>query len=200
MTTTKKNEGPLTLASMALEGELRSFEEIVDELGRLNVNSEKTLQRARVSLEACSEFEQKLAGKLRDFAEAMQLMQAKQQECMKNALEHAQRIQARNDARNALLARVNALGLRARDINAPMSELVADEAGQSDAAHVLEKIQDVGERLEAVIVEASAVATAARDEDWQDIARDADVLKQQLQSARNKVLVAQRNVASRAPS
>jgi hypothetical protein len=198
--TTKKNEGPLTLASMALEAELRAFEEIVEELGRLNVNSEKTLQRARVSLEACSEFEQKLAGKLKDFAEAMQLMQTKQQECMKTALEHAQHIQARNDARNALLGRVNALGLRARDINAPMSELVADEAGQSDPTHVLQKIQDVGERLEAVIVEAAGVASAARDEDWQDIARDADVLKQQLQSARNKVLVAQRNVASRAPS
>jgi len=198
--TNKKNEGPLTLAAAALEKELGTFDELVGELGRLHVNSEKTLQRARQSLEACSEFEQKLAGRLRAFAEAMQLMQAKQQECMKLALEHAQRIQQRNEERNALLERVNALGLRARDINAPMSELVESENGQSDATRVLAKIQDVGERLEAVIVEAAAVATAARDEDWQDIARDADVLKQQLQSARNKVLVAQRNVASRAPS
>jgi hypothetical protein len=193
--TNKKNEGPLTAASQALEDELRTFEELVEELARLHVNSDKTLQRARHSLEACSEFEQKLAGRLRAFAEAMQLMQAKQQECMKTALEHAQRIQQRNDARNALLERVNALGLRARDINAPMNELVADEASHGDAAHVLARIQDVGERLEAVIAEAAAVACAAKEEDWQDIARDADVLKQQLQSARNKVLVAQRFVS-----
>ncbi|HVJ16116.1 MAG TPA: hypothetical protein VM686_11825 [Polyangiaceae bacterium] len=198
--TTKKNEGPLTLAALALENELRTFEELVEDLARLHVNSDKTLQRARQNLEACAEFEQKLAGRLKAFAEAMQQMQAKQQDCMKSALEHAQRIQQRNDARNALLERVNALGLRARDINAPMNELVADEAAHGDANHVLAKIQDVGERLEAVIVEATAVASAAKEEDWQDIARDADVLKQQLQSARNKVLVAQRNVASRAPS
>ena len=198
--TNKKNEGPLTAAALALENELRTFEDLVDDLARLHVNSDKTLQRARQNLESCAEFEQKLAARLKAFAEAMQLMQAKQQECMKTALEHAQRIQQRNDARNALLERVNALGLRARDINAPMNELVTDEAAHGDANHVLAKIQDVGERLEAVIAEAAAVATAAREEDWQDVARDADVLKQQLQSARNKVLVAQRNVASRAPS
>ena len=198
--TTKKQEGPLTLAALALEDELRSFEELVTDLGRLHVNSDKTLQRARQNLEDCSAFEQKLAERLKAFAEAMQQMQTKQHDCMKTALEHAHRIQARNDARNVLLERVNALGLSARDINAPMNELVADEDGTSDPSQVLAKIQRVGESLEAVIVEAAAVANAAREDDWLDIARDADALKQQLQSARNKVLVAQRNVASRAPS
>jgi hypothetical protein len=198
--TTKKNEGPLTLAALALEDELLTFEELVNDLARLHVNSDKTLQRARQNLEACSEFEQKLAERLKAFAEAMQQMQMKQQGCMTAALEHAHRIQARNDARNVLLERVNALGLSARDINAPMNDLVIDDAGKSDPTQVLAKIQHVGERLEAVIAEAAAVANAAKEGDWQDIARDADVLKQQLQSARNKVLVAQRNVAERAPS
>lgn len=196
----KKAEGPLTLAAAALEAELSSFEDIVTELGRLHVNSDKTLQRARQALESCSTFETRLADKLKGFAEAMQSMQAKQQQCMLDALEHAKRIQERNDARNALLERVTALGLRAREINAPMADLVDEGTGEGEASKILAKIQDVGDRLESVIVEAAAVTTAARESDWADIARDADALKQQLQSARNKVLVAQRNVASRAPS
>ncbi len=200
MSSSKKTEGPLTVASIALENEVRMFEELVLELGRLSINSEKGLLRAKSALEACSEYEQKLAARLRAFAEAMQLVQAKQQECMMQALESAKRIQERNDVRNALLERVTALGLRAREINEPMTELVADESGTTDATIVLAKMNDVGERLESVIGEAAAVETSARESDWVDIARDADALKQQLQSARNKVLVAQRNVASRAPS
>jgi hypothetical protein len=198
--TTKKLEGPLSLAAAELEAELEAFQRLVSDLGRLHINSDKALDRARQHLEACSDFEQKLAGRLQVFAEAMQTLQARQQECMKSALDHAQRIQARNEARNALLARVNTLGLSARDINAPMDELMTDAAGRTDSALVLSKMQEVGERLQVVIAEASTLANLARDQDWQDIARDADTLKQELLGVRNKVLLAQRNVASRAPS
>ena len=47
--TTKKNEGPLTLAALALEKELQTFEELVGDLARLQVNSDKTLQRVELN-------------------------------------------------------------------------------------------------------------------------------------------------------
>jgi hypothetical protein len=109
------------------------------------------------------------------------------------------KIKARFEERMALLERVAALGQSAQEINQPVAAVL--EGGEDKpAAELLRSLDEVGARTEAVIAEADAVQRAAQEGDWLDIARDADTLKQQLQSARNKVLIAQRNVAGRAPS
>jgi exonuclease VII small subunit len=196
----KKSPDSLATAVVAFEAELRHFEETVAELNRVSVNSDKTLHRAKNALEACSESEQRLACLLRDFVTAMQAAQAKQQLCMDAALQGARRIQARNEARNALLERVAQLGERAREVNEPIAALMVEGGAPTGAAELLASLQEVGTRMDSVIADCTAVAASAREDEWTDIARDADTLKQQLQAARNKVLVTQRNVASRAPS
>jgi hypothetical protein len=58
----------------------------------------------------------------------------------------------------------------------------------------------VTKRTEEVIAEAEDLKRAATESSWTDLAEDADVLKQQLLSARNKILLVQRKVAASAPS
>jgi chromosome segregation ATPase len=198
--TEKKPPGPLTVAANALEGEIQRFEELVTELGRLGVNSEKSLGRARLLLEEVAGYDQRLGAYLREFAEAMQRSQERQERAMQRALENAERIRQRHEARRRLLERVNALGERAREINEPMAALGAEVGDPSNARVVLDSIKEVSARLDQVIEEAMTLAAAAREADWVDIGRDADALRQKLQAVRNKLELAARSAAARAPS
>jgi hypothetical protein len=193
-----KNDSPLSQAAQQLEAELSRFEELLVELGR-PVNSDKALHRARQGLEACSQCEARLAQNLHAFADAMRAMQARQQRCMEVVRTNAEHIQSRHEERNALLGRVASLGTRAREVSEPLAS-VSEESWSSESPELLASMREVGTRLESVIEEADAVTTSAEQADWVDIARDAQALKQQLQSVRNRVLLGQRKLASRAPS
>lgn len=198
---TKTPDGPLKTAAAALEAELRHYEETAAELDRLELNSEKTLQRARRVLEACASHQEKLATLLPTFAAAMQAAQARQQECMDVTARGTSKIKERFEQRMALLERVAALGERAQHINEPALAVInGGDDRQRTATELLASLDDVGSRTDAAIAEADEVHRAAQEGEWVDIARDADGLRQQLRSARNKVLVAQRRVASGAPS
>lgn len=197
---TKTPDGPLKTAAGALEAELRQYEETVAELDRLQLTSEKSLQRARRVLEECAAHQEKLATLLPAFASAMQAAQERQQQCMEQTARTTERIKTRFEERVALLQRIAALGERAQTINEPAMAVIGKSAEERTVAELSSSLADVGERTDAAIAEADAVHQAAQDGEWLDIARDADGLRQQLRSARNKVLIAQRQVAARAPS
>lgn len=193
-----KSDSSLSQAAQRIEQELRRFEELLAELNR-PINSDKMLQRARQGLENCSQSEARMAEHLHAFAEAMRSFQARQQQSMDALRESAERIQARHQERAALLERVATLGTHAREVSAPLADLDED-SWSTPSPDVMASVREVSSRLEAVIAEADAVTTSAKEADWTDIARDADALKQQLQAVRNRVLLGQRKLATRAPS
>lgn len=195
----KKIETPLAKASAALEAELYEYEKFVAEVGRMDLNSEKTMQRAKTLLEDCAAGEVRMAERLQAFAAAVQDLQVRQQTCISEAVAAAQRIQDRIQNRSALLARFQSIGERARAMNEPVVALEAKE-GEANAQDLLTTLAEVAVRTESVITDADTLGADAQREDWLDIAREAATLKQQFQSARNKILVAQRQVAGRTPS
>jgi hypothetical protein len=140
-----------------------------------------------------------MAERLQAFASAMQGVQVRQQTCISEAVAAAEKIQQRIQNRSSLLERFSALGERARSLNEPVAALEAKE-GDANAQDLLKTLGEVAERTESVVAEAETLGADAVADDWQDIAREATTLKQQLQSARNKILVAQRDVAGRTPS
>lgn len=196
----KKTESALVTSATALESGLEKWEELVAEAKRLHVSSDKTLHRAKTLLEECAACERELAGQLHAFVSAMQEVQARQQTCMGETLEVAQRMQDRIGDRNALLERFAALGTLAGEINEPVGIVMDGIARNVPAAELLVPLGVVAEKTEAIVADADSVAKEARDKDWLDIAKEADALKQQVQSVKNKVMLAHRSVASRAPS
>jgi hypothetical protein len=194
----QKKLDELSQAAERLEQELARFEELVAELAR-PLNSDKALQRARQALETCSRSEARLAEHLHAFASAMQALQARQQQCMELVRSGADHIQTRHQERTALLERVAALGMSAREVSEPLAT-IDEDAWSNQTPELLASVREVSTRLETVIADADRVAEAAQESDWTDIARDAQALKQQLQSVRNRVLLGQRKLASRAPS
>jgi chromosome segregation ATPase len=192
-------ETPLAKAASALEGELLEYERFVSEVKRMNLNTEKAMHRAKDLLENCAAGEQRMAERLQAFAAAMQGVQVRQQTCISEAVQAAEKIQQRIQKRSELLERFSALGERARALNEPVAELEAKQDG-ANAQDLLKTLNEVATRTESVVAEAETLGADAVADDWQDIAREATTLKQQLQSARNKILVAQRDVAGRTPS
>jgi hypothetical protein len=193
-----KTPNSLTNAAAALEAEVQRYEQTSAELSHLTLTSDKTLQRARKILEECAAHQERLAVLLPEFAQAMQAAQQRQQACIDETARSTAKIKARFAERMELLERVAALGQQARQINQPVTEVLSGD--QKAPAEVLQSLDEVGSRTEAAIADADVVLRAAQEGDWVDIARDAGVLKQQLQAARNKVLVAQRSIAGRALS
>ena len=195
----KSTETPLAKAAAALEGELLEYEKFVAEVKRMSLDNEKAMHRAKDLLEHCAAGEQRMAERLQAFAGAMQDVQVRQQSCIGEAVAAAEKIQERIQNRSSLLERFSALGERARALNEPVAALEAKE-GEANAQDLLKTLGDVAAATEAVVSEADTLGADANADDWQDIAREANTLKQQLQSARNKILTAQRDVAARTPS
>ncbi len=195
----KKNGSELAQAATALEAELFEYEKFVADVRRMSINSDKSMNRAKSLLEDCAAGEQRMADRLQAFAAAVQNVQTRQQECIKEAVEAAKHIQDRMQNRTALLSRFQSLVERARSLNDPVTALEAKE-GSAKAQDLLTTLGQVAVGTEGIIAEAEALSTDAQTSDWQDVAREATTLKQQLQSARNKILVAQRDVANRTPS
>jgi chromosome segregation ATPase len=195
----KKAETPLAKAAAALEAELLEYEKFVAEVKRMNMDNEKAMHRAKDLLEHCAAGEQRMAERLQAFAAAMQDVQVRQQACIAEAVQAAEKIQQRIQNRSALLERFSALGDRARALNEPVAALEAKQ-GDASAQDLLSTLTEVAARTEAVVAEAEALGGDAVNADWPDIAREATTLKQQLLAARNKILLAQRDVAGRTPS
>jgi len=195
----KKIETPLAKAAAALEAELLEYEKFVSEVKRMNLTTDKAMHRAKDLLEQCAAGEQRMAERLQAFASAMQDVQVRQQACITGAVAAATLIQERVQNRSALLERFSALGDRARALNEPVALLEAKE-GEANAQDLLTTLSAVAAATETVVAEAEALGADAAAADWQDIAREATTLRQQLLSARNKILVAQRDVAARTPS
>jgi chromosome segregation ATPase len=194
----KSPESRLVSTARALQEDLSRFEAQSAELARVSINSEKTMQRARQTLESCSEQEAKLAESLREFALAIQEMQQTQQRCMEQTEAATLRIQERQAQRQQLHEHLARLGQNARELSGPVSEL-PNEA-ESPPPETLARLEEVEGRLSAVISEAAEVTALAQRDDWADIEQDTRSLQQQLQAIRNRVLLCRRKVASQAPS
>jgi hypothetical protein len=200
MAASKKAEGPLVKAATLLEQELARYEEHTSEAKRLEIASEKGLLKSKSVLEACAATEQKMREHMQAFAAAMQEMQTRQQACVDETLAMAKRIEERIHDRQALLERFGALGARAREVDEPVKEVMQRKADGAKDSELLGALSEVIARTDSVLEDAEAVAKDAQGRGWEDIAREAMALKQQLQSARNKVMQAQRDMASRQPS
>lgn len=198
MSTSKTRESALVTAAQKLSEGLDRFEQLSSELGRLAINSEKTLLRARQGLESCAEQEARLAEHLRDFAQAMQDTQAAQQRCIELATSAAMRVQERQAQRSDLQRRIAQLGQNAREVSEPVAAL--PELADAVPHEMLAPLQEVERRLDAVIEEAGAVRACAERDDWADLERETQALQQQLQGLRNKVLLCRRKLAEGAAS
>ena len=164
----------LAEAAFALDHELRRFEELAEQAARVKLNTEKNLERATDALTRAAESQDRIHAQVQKLVAAVATARQKQESDAAALVERAREIAGRRKEFAVQLQRMGALGTAARE----MQDLL--RAGP-------DKIDEVMTRMQQVADEAADIARAASEKDMEDLSRQADVLRQQVLAARNKV-------------
>ena len=196
MGTAPRPVGKLAGAADHFEQELARYERLSGELARTTVQSEKSLGRKRRLLEDFSESEAELGARLKGLLAAMNEARERQQQCMEVAVKAATDLRERAEQFGELMAKVTELGERARGASEPAGPLMT-EADEKVSAEALGPLDHVSAQIHGVLVEADAIARSASEQNWPEVARDVNSLRQQLSSMHAKVTRLRADVAKR---
>ena len=187
----KKPEGSnLTEAAQALEQELRRYEELAVVLQREHLDSEKNLRRAAQGLTALRESDVRLGEHLQALVAAIGAARERQQANAAAVQAQADKIRDRSETLTRLLGRWETLGEDAGQVNRLIQQLATERResnGSGDGSAVAAAFEEVDARLGRLAEDAGSLSTSAEAERFGDLGRQAESLRLQLLSARNKL-------------
>jgi hypothetical protein len=184
---TKADDGSkLTDAAQALDAELRRYEELASDLARGRLDTEKNLRRAAQALAALRESDTRLAEHVQGLVAAIGAARERQQASAEVVQRQAERIRVRSESLAALLSRWQALGDDAAEVSRLVQQLATapreDNGGREPAM-----LAEVDARLERLADDARSLCATAEAEGFADLGRQAESLRLQLLSARDKL-------------
>ena len=185
MSKTTPSGSPLMAAVQALDAELQRFEALADSARRMPLTSERNLEKAATAINQAAESQQRVHGHIQALIDAISTARKQHDETAEALVQTRDEVQARGERFQAQLARFAALGQEAAEISAfvrQLGELKAKPNGE-----VVAKLAEVRERMAKVVDGAGALGKEAEHENMEDLGRQCDSLKQQVQSALNKV-------------
>jgi uncharacterized protein YoxC len=180
----------LTAAAEALDNQLRRFESLTEQFKKAPLNSEKSLEKASKLLRDVAEQDRVLNESVSALVAAVAGARDRQQKNAEAVNEHAQYLEKRAETFKTLLERYGALGQSAAELNQRMQDFAAKRAEPQTAENsvaVVNSLDGLSERMGQVADEAQQVVKLADEQDFTDIGRQADSLRQQILSARNKL-------------
>jgi hypothetical protein len=190
---------PLVLAAAAVDEELCEYEELAREAKRVELDSEKALTRAAGVLEEATNRQPRIQEKLQALVGEIQAAQSRQQTSLSTLIEASRDLARRAEEFETLMNRVVALGESAGEINQLTVELSARRKDGAADGEMLDGLRSLEERMNAVEVDAEALARDAEKSLWPEIARQVEALRQQVFAAKNRLVLAHRTVSERAP-
>jgi len=164
------------------------------------MRTEKGLSRAARLLTDSVEYRARIEEKLRALVGEIEAARTQQQQSIQALLEVAHELDERSKERDTLLARFGALGATAARVSGLAVKLGDRRNEGAGEQELLERLGDIRGQMERVAAEARALAETAEAGGWTEIARQADALRQEVLSTQNKLAMAQRSLAARAPS
>jgi chromosome segregation ATPase len=178
MSKTEKNVPELVLAAEALEAELAKLEGLSRAVRKIPLSSERSITRAAKELSETATLQERLAEGLQGLARAMARLQGRQQAALEPLAAFANAIQARMLRLSELMHDFAALGAAATEATTLI------QATTGDHSHI---VAVVDEQLSKISEGARALLDAARADDFPDVAREAEALKQRLAALRKKL-------------
>jgi chromosome segregation ATPase len=166
-------------AAEALEEEIVRLEAISRSSRKIRLNSDKNIARAAAELNEALTLPERLAERLRALATAMGNMQERQQAALEPLAAFALEIQQRKQRLEGHMHSFATLGKAAGEINAQL-QLAAGQADRAAVALAEARLQELSDA-------ARALFEAARDDDFPEVAREADVLKQRMAALRKRL-------------
>jgi uncharacterized protein with HEPN domain len=181
----------LVRAAAAIEQELQRLEDLTQSVRKMRLHTDKSIARAGRELEAALAQQEALARALRVLGEAMAHMQERQQATVESLRTRAIEIQQRTVRITEHMQRFARLGTQTAEVASVLQPSSAskgeDKSADATEADTLSKLVEAEQGLTALADEAKALATEAEAEDFTDIAREADAMKQRVQSTRHRL-------------
>jgi chromosome segregation ATPase len=168
-------------AAVAIEAGLSALEEIAVGLEKQKLDTEKGIQRAARQLHEATEHQEKLAEALRSLAVVMGGLQKRQQGAVDALAKHANAIKFRSERMTEHMQAYAQLGAKAATIAEMLGKMETHPGGAVTA------LSEVEGELGKIVDEAKRISDAAESENFTEIAREANALRQKLQSMRARL-------------
>jgi chromosome segregation ATPase len=178
MTKAEKDAPEIVRAAAALEDELVRLETISRSVRKIRLDSEKSISRAAKELNEALEMPERLATGLRALGAAMERMQARQQAALEPLAARAGDVQQRIQRLGEHMQVFAGLGKAAAETTALL---------QSEDAEPEAMLEQAREELAKIADGARSLIEAARSDDFPDVAREADTLKQRVSALRGRL-------------
>jgi chromosome segregation ATPase len=162
----------LVAAAQALEEEIARLEMISRSARKIRLTSEKNIARAAAELNETLTLPDSLAERLQGVAAAMGRTQERQRAAIEPLAAFAVEIQARTKLLGEHMQRFGELGKAAGEVSA---QLAASAGDRPAFAQAQARLQEISEG-------ARSLFEATRADDFPELAREADVLKQRMAS------------------
>jgi chromosome segregation ATPase len=172
-----KEASALVSAARSLEADLLHLESITRAARKIPLTTEKNITRAAKELEQALTLPHRMAAGLQALAAAMSTMQARQQAALEPLAAFASQIQVRHQRLSEHMEAYAALGRAAAEVTTRI------QAAGGDPAAVW---SEVDAQLARIAADAKSLFDSAHAEDFPELAREADALKQRASSLRRR--------------
>jgi hypothetical protein len=195
-----KGMSSLVAAAAALDDELRAYDDLALEAKRAHTDSEKGLQRAIKIVQDSTGRNEHIQEKLQNLVKEIENARVRQEESLRALLGVAREVQSRAVQHEEMSQRFGALGESAKHVNTLTMALSERRETGATEAEVLAGLGEIQIQMAAVVAEAEVLTALANEQSWPEFARQADSVRQQVLAAKNKLVLAHRSMANRAPS
>jgi hypothetical protein len=196
MTNDKAQVSELMAAAAAFDEQLIRFAALADTARQGPLNSQKNLQRAARAFQEIGEAEKRLGVAAQELVQALTTARRTQETQAQAIQGRAQEIARRTAVAADLLKRYGAIGEKAAELNALVINL-GTKNGAAAGSEVLPLLAQVRARLAEVLEGARELVAAAREAEFEDIAGEADSLREQVTLADVKIAAIERTLAAR---
>lgn len=177
MAKTAKPVPEIVRAAEAIETEMARLESMAWAARKARLDSQKSITKAAAELNEAVAMPERLAERLQALAAAMARLQERQQAALAPLAAFAAEIQQRMARLGQHMESFAALGSLAGQVNSQLAEGSGDPSARAAAEARIQELSD----------SARVLFEAARDDGFPEIAREADVLKQQMAALRNRL-------------
>ena len=197
-----KSDSVLVQASESLDRSLRRFEDLVTAARRHPLSSQKTIERAARAIQEAAESQRDVARDLHALIDGIELARARNQAASEALGARAEEIQARSTQLGELLQRFGELGEAAHSINGMVQEALPGGGPPKDksqlSAGLLEALRRVLARMAEVLAQAQSLEHDAGELEMNELAKQAETVRQQVLEARKKLLTLERSLTEQA--
>jgi hypothetical protein len=190
-------ESPLTAAAAALDSAVARYAELADQIARAPLTSEKAVERISRAVVDAVESEALVRAAVGALVAAVNGAREEQEKATEVINARGAAIAQKRAELEMLLARFKGIGEVAKALNEAMQKVAAykPDPYDADGAKILmETLAKIEEGMGECATQADAVAKDALSKDLEDVARQADGLRQQLLSTKNRLALLQKQV------